>query len=217
MSALRPLVVLLALAGGARAEDDPDTEIARRHFQAGARAYEAHDYRAALAEFALARRVNAAPALDYNIGRCHDRLEEAGPAVEAYRRYLAAQPDAADAAEVRARVAVLERRLAPASSPPPALPPRRSPLAPALVGALAVGLAGAGAGLLGFAAADFGHLHDTCAPSCAPSSWSALPAYEHAGEALLAAAAVAVAVDVALWVLRARASRERRVAWSGAW
>src|SRR5689334_6730252 len=91
-----PLALLAGLAGlsgSARAdEEDPDTEVAKRHFREGSAAYERRDYAAALREFEAARAVKPVPQLDYNIGRCHDRLERYPEAVAEYKSYVAAQP-----------------------------------------------------------------------------------------------------------------------------
>lgn len=69
------LVLAAALAGTARAQDDPDTEVASRHFARATAAYDARDYETALKEFEAAKRAKASSALDYNIGRCYDRTE----------------------------------------------------------------------------------------------------------------------------------------------
>jgi hypothetical protein len=155
---VRPwLVLLLVACAAARASGEltPDEEIARRHFEEGARRYSASDYQGALTEFEAARRVNSAPALDFNIARCHDRLEHFREAVGAYRRYVSSRPTPADAAEVRARIATLEERTraleataAPLPPPPPPAP-RRGWIAGVLVAVVAVvGLAvGLGVGL----------------------------------------------------------------------
>src|SRR5262249_13805170 len=50
------------------------------------------------------------PAFDYNIGRCSERLERWAAAAAAYERYLAAQPDAEDAVEIRQRIDILKAR-----------------------------------------------------------------------------------------------------------
>jgi tetratricopeptide (TPR) repeat protein len=106
------MVAMLALPqGAARALDDPDTEGARRHFGKGRQFYDAGDYRRALDEFQAAKRLRAAPGLDYNIARCFDRLEEYSQAIRHYELYVAADPRAADAAEVKARVVMLRQRL----------------------------------------------------------------------------------------------------------
>jgi len=104
-------VFLLVLASPALALDDPDTEVARRHFEKGRTFYDGHDYRHALDEFQAAKRAKPAPGLDYNIARCYDRLEEYDHAVEHYQLFLTARPDAPDAAEIKERIATLKSRI----------------------------------------------------------------------------------------------------------
>jgi iron complex outermembrane receptor protein len=115
------LIALLLLCGGARAQnEDPDTEVARRHFQEGRNFYDKADYERALAEFTAARRVRPHPALDFNIARCLDRLERWEEAIAAYRSYVASQPP--DAEEMRTRIGQLEERLK--KEPPKPKPPQ---------------------------------------------------------------------------------------------
>jgi tetratricopeptide (TPR) repeat protein len=106
-------------------EADPDQEAASRHFESGRAFYLANDYVHALEEFEATQRLRSKPELDYNIARCHDRLEHYREAVASYERYLAARPRTPDADEIRERVRTLKARLdaeAPASpSPPPSL------------------------------------------------------------------------------------------------
>jgi tetratricopeptide (TPR) repeat protein len=109
----------LVAAGVARANDDPDTEVARRHFNLGRTYYDGAEYEKALGEFEAAKRVRPHPALDYNIARCLDRLERYQPAIDAYEHYIGSNP--ADVAEMRERVKVLKERLA--AAPPPVVPP----------------------------------------------------------------------------------------------
>src|SRR5689334_11515142 len=97
-----------SLAYAQKAEsNDPDTEIARRHYAAGKAYYEKKDYQNALLEFEAARIAKALPAFDFNIGRCFDRLEQHAEAIEAYERYVASQPPPPDVDEVRTRIKVL--------------------------------------------------------------------------------------------------------------
>jgi tetratricopeptide (TPR) repeat protein len=144
---------MLLVGRVACAEDDPDTEVARREFQRGTELYEAHDYEAAITAFRQAERARPLPALRYNIARSYDRLGRWPEAIEAYTSYLERVSPGAAAdvdAEVRRRIAELRTRLAeqqaaqrPSSSPPP---PRRAWLAAGItVGAL--GLAGLAAAL----------------------------------------------------------------------
>jgi tetratricopeptide (TPR) repeat protein len=125
MRSLMVIVALVALPLPALALDDPDTEVARKHFEKGRVAYDSNDYATALKEFEAAKRAKGAPALDFNIARCHDRLENYAAAIEHYQLYVSAQPGASDAAEVRARMGALKRRLDEASTRPPETPPAR--------------------------------------------------------------------------------------------
>ncbi len=98
--------------------DDADTQAARRHFERAALLYEQERYEEAIGEFQTAREIKPVPAFDYNIGKCFDRLERWKEAADAYERYLGAQPDAAGATELTARVALLRaRQRAEAESP----------------------------------------------------------------------------------------------------
>ncbi|MEO6951299.1 MAG: hypothetical protein ABI321_05745 [Polyangia bacterium] len=82
------------------------------------------DYGGALIEFERAQKVKPFPALDYNIGRCHDRLEHLDQAIAHYRSNLSAAPAGAARAEVTARISALEAHAAEARRPaPPPVPP----------------------------------------------------------------------------------------------
>jgi Tetratricopeptide repeat len=126
MRAVLPLVLVASLLGLVRANEDPDTEVARRHFNAGRAFYDSEQYEKALSEFEAARRVKAHPALDYNIARCLDRLERYQPAIDAYERYIASNP--ADVEEMRQRVVLLKQRLAEQPVKPPEKPPETPPV-----------------------------------------------------------------------------------------
>ena len=98
---------------------DVDMLLGQRYFERGLRFYTANDYVHALDAFEVAQRFKPAPALSYNTGRCHDRLEQVAAAIADYERYLADAPQTPDAASVRARVKELRARLAdqPARTP----------------------------------------------------------------------------------------------------
>src|SRR5690349_4421221 len=91
-------------------QEDPDTEIARRHFDKASKFYDAKEYEKALREFEAARKVKPLPAFDFNIGRCNDRLENFAQAIVYYERYARSNP--ADVAQVRARIELLKQRVA---------------------------------------------------------------------------------------------------------
>jgi tetratricopeptide (TPR) repeat protein len=129
----RLALVTLVAAAPAVAADDPDAEIARRHFERGLRFYGAFDYERALHEFEAARVVKALPNFEFNIARCHDRLEHLPEAIARYKSFIAATSDPYDAEEARARIKVLEARVqalaanaAATKRPPP--PPAARPV-----------------------------------------------------------------------------------------
>jgi tetratricopeptide (TPR) repeat protein len=204
-----PAACLLASSVARAAEADPDTEIARRHYNAGTTLYDAEKYEDAVREFRAAQVAHPSPALDFNVGRCLDRLERVGEAVAAYERYLQGAPDAKDAGEVRARVEALRARQQ-ASTPKSVQIPvvtvtvgpsaRRSLTPPAILAAGTLALAVTGAALLGTARADYGRLEASCAPTCDRGSWNGVQAMERAGWALVGIAGAAAVVDVVLWV-----------------
>jgi tetratricopeptide (TPR) repeat protein len=140
-------------------EDDPDIEVARRHFAAGGEFYSQGRYQEAMTEFEAARRAKPSPAYDFNIGRCYDRMERWREAAAAYRAYLAGAPDATDGPSVRERIADLDRRVA-AMAPRIGIhvsdhAARRKRIAAGIVGA-----AGLALGAVGIA---FAVLHDQAA------------------------------------------------------
>jgi hypothetical protein len=214
LAALLAAVSLFAsffASGTAHGDDvDPDTEIARRHFEAGRMKYEANDYAGALREFEAARKVRPMPAFDYNIARCLDRLERPSEAVDAYQRYLSAIGNAPDAAEVRDRVQVLEQRLGVSAKPAPVSSRKNTRLlAPAIMTGGALALAVVGAALVGSVKADYDRLlsgPDSCRP-CSDAQVSPLEARANAGYALFGLAGALAIVDVILWVRAARRPR----------
>ena len=206
--------VLLALACAlptpARAvEQDPDDEIARRHFKLGTSAYEAHDYPRALVEFEVARKLRPLPELDYDIARCLDRMERVPEAIDAYERFLSRSPPG-EAAQARERVALLRERIGMPGLPDAAASgSRRVTVALVTVGLLGAASLVGGAGLLGSTAAQFHSLEGSCAPTCDRASWSGLPARRDAGVALLAIGGVALGAELVLVGLRVRSARRR--------
>ena len=106
------LTIALALAATvARADDDPDTEVARRLFTAGSDAYFKGAYEKALAAFEKARLAKPLPAFDFNIARCHDRLGHWPEALANYERFVATATDPGELAEAEQRIAELEKRV----------------------------------------------------------------------------------------------------------
>jgi tetratricopeptide (TPR) repeat protein len=229
----------VSLGGVAADEVDPDVQAVKRHFSEGKARYEAGDYQGALDQFQQARIIRELPALDYNIARCHERLERWQDAIDAYERYLRGAPDAEDAPDARARVEVLRRRLAQLRSlgpPPPSTPTRTVAPAPApsqpsveppaptnrrwwlpvaLVTAGAVAALGVAIGLYATASSDLAGLRGGCGrdATCAQDQVDSITARGDASYALFAVAGALAAVDVALVVLGTRARHPEPRAW----
>ena len=117
-----------ALAQGARPDVD---QRARDLFEEGRAAYDAGDDAEALAHFKAAYELSHRPQLLYNIGLSADRLGRRAEALEAYRGYLDALPDAHNHVSVADRVRALEAMDAPKPAPVEPAPPPASPPAPA--------------------------------------------------------------------------------------
>ncbi|MDQ3032683.1 MAG: tetratricopeptide repeat protein [Myxococcota bacterium] len=100
-----------ARAQDARAQAALDAE-ARSLFEAGRSAFEAGRFEAALARFREAYELSGRPTLLYNVGTAADRLRRDAEALEAFRAYVAALPDAPNRAEVESRIRVLEGAVA---------------------------------------------------------------------------------------------------------
>lgn len=114
---------------------------ARARFEAGRIAYAAARYEDALADFEHAYALSERPELLYNMGQCYDRLRRDADAIDAFARYLAALPDAANHVEVETRLSALreaeatraarEAELTAAASAPTAGDPASDEVAPA--------------------------------------------------------------------------------------
>ena len=85
---------------------------ARSLFEAGRTAFAAGRFEAALERFREAYELSGRPGLLFNIGSAADRLRRDAEALQAFRAYLDAVPDAANRAEFEARIRVLEEAAA---------------------------------------------------------------------------------------------------------
>lgn len=99
---------------------DAATDEARGAFAAGQAAYSAGRFAEALGYFERAYELTREPDLLFNIATVHDRLRHDAQALEAYRGYLEARPDAEDRANIEARIAVLEEAARSETPAPPA-------------------------------------------------------------------------------------------------
>lgn len=112
------LIAALAVPAAASAQGPREAltpaqqEEARGLFEAGTAAFAAGRYESALDYFERAYELTGLPELLYNIGQSADRLRRDERALEAFRGYLEATPEAEDRAAVEARIAALERTVA---------------------------------------------------------------------------------------------------------
>ncbi len=87
--------------------NDEQREEAKGYFVDGGKAFEKGDYQRAIDKFRQAYDITHSPEILYNIGRCHEELEEHDDAVYNYEMYLRLYPTADDAEDVRHRISML--------------------------------------------------------------------------------------------------------------
>jgi tetratricopeptide (TPR) repeat protein len=122
----------------APATNSRDNE-ARMLFEAGRVAYTAGRFDDALGYFKRAHEISGRAVLLYNVGSAADKLRQDAVALDAFRRYLEAVPNAENREEVEARVRVLEGVVTAAqartttppngATPPATTPPAATPAA----------------------------------------------------------------------------------------
>jgi hypothetical protein len=81
-----------------------DAAVARQRARAG-------DCAGALPAFDAAINVTIEPTLRRDRGLCHEKVGDPYPAIDDYRAYISARPDAPDADQIRQRLAVLEEQV----------------------------------------------------------------------------------------------------------
>jgi len=127
-SAAIVLALLVLVPASGRAQDPPQDGEGRNLFLAGQAAFGAGNYERALGYFERAHDLSQRSGLLYNIAITADRLRRDALALQAFREYLAAEPQTARRAEVEARIAFLEAARPPEPDPEPEPEPQ-----PALV------------------------------------------------------------------------------------
>lgn len=109
---------------------------ARALYDAGVMAYGNGRFGEALERFQRAYELSHRPALLFNVASCQDRLRQDARAVESYRAYLEAQPDAENRGFVEERIRFLEGTTsasrAPTASPEPVATPGATVPTPAV-------------------------------------------------------------------------------------
>lgn len=101
-----------ALAWTPPASGQDASSLAMEIFEAGSAYYKQGNYEKALEQFEEAYRLDPLPELLYNIGQCHERLQDYRDAIDAYGRYLDADPQAQDRQAVEEKIKNLEQKLA---------------------------------------------------------------------------------------------------------
>ena len=119
------LVAALLCGSVAARADELTLEIAHERFREGLAFYERGDYEAAIRSFESARQAQPLPALDFNIGRCLEKLDRYAEAIAAYERYIRDATDPAERAAAERRVEILRGKLR-GQPPPGASPPSGS-------------------------------------------------------------------------------------------
>ena len=205
---MRALALICVLLGsGVALADAPEIEIARGHFRRGTDYYAAGRYPEAAAEFEEARKALPLPELDFDLGRCYEKLGDVDAAREAYARYLAQAGPSTNRDDVERRVRILElasplvnaRR---ARTEREAVYRRRwRALAPPaiLFGVVAIGSGVASAALYPQLLHERDLLARACPYDCAGASYARAHAYQVATTATFGIALGAAAIDVALW------------------
>lgn len=114
VTALCVATLWMGTLGGAQAaaQSTPDDAAAREYFERGRNAFEQADYEAALVYFRHAYRLSRRGELQYNIGVAADRLQREEEALEAFQHYLKETENPTRQAEVRERIAALQRSIA---------------------------------------------------------------------------------------------------------
>jgi len=121
-------VAILCAAGAATARAPSPQEEAREQYEKGVLAYNLERFDEAIAAFTRAYELDPAPILLYNVAQARWKKGENERALFYYRRYLEADPTAANRAAVEARIQELERAR---RAPPATAPPRVAAAAPA--------------------------------------------------------------------------------------
>ncbi len=116
-----PVAVALLGVSATAAHAAPEVEVdtverdqgaearARAAYDRGAQAYAEARFSDALAAFQEASALMASPDFLFNIGLCYEQLGRYQDATRTFEAYLAAHPDAADAAAIAARIERLQR------------------------------------------------------------------------------------------------------------
>jgi tetratricopeptide (TPR) repeat protein len=115
------VAALLTLSAGVARGDDEAT--ARDHYIKGTRAYELGLYDEAIAEYMAAYKTKDDPALLFNLGQAHRLAGHAAEALRFYKTYLSKVPEAANRADVEAKIRELKELVEKQKQQPQTEPP----------------------------------------------------------------------------------------------
>ena len=140
MSALRLAVAVACLLSAlpARADrneplsKDERTLRAKTHFQIGIKHFNLGEYDAAIVDFEKGYAYQPLPLLLYNAGQAALRAGKPDAALDLFRRFLVAEPEAAERRQVEKLMVECEHKIAsrPPAPPPPEPAPEPPPVAP---------------------------------------------------------------------------------------
>jgi tetratricopeptide (TPR) repeat protein len=101
-------IAVATMISSARAGEDAQTKVAKKHFYAGEKLFALGRFSDALKEYEAAFDAKPLPAFLFNIGQCHRNLHDYDAAIFSFRKYLSLLPEAANRAEVEDLIRELE-------------------------------------------------------------------------------------------------------------
>jgi hypothetical protein len=113
-------------------EEAPDKGLssAKEAFEAAQAAFVRGDFSAAAEKFLAAYEHKAFPAFLFNVAVSYEKAKQLEKAKQYFERYLDKDPNASDAAQVKLRLDVINKLLAPPPAPPTPPPPAGAPASP---------------------------------------------------------------------------------------
>src|SRR5262249_33670077 len=123
------LVFIAARPGAAGEESTPDKALAaaKESFESAQQAFVRGEYAVAAERFLAAYEHKPDPAFLFNIAVAFEKAKQLEKAKGYFTPYLEKDPNASDAAQVKLRLEVINKLLAPPPPPPPPPPPAGPP------------------------------------------------------------------------------------------
>jgi tetratricopeptide (TPR) repeat protein len=136
------VATLACLLTARQARGDENSELAKRHFEEGTKAFSLGEFPRAIEEYRLAYSAKPEPPILYNIAQAYRLSGDLAQALFFYRSYLHNLPDASNRSEVEGRIATIDEQIrtakvvttqppnTPAPEATPSPPPATSPPPP---------------------------------------------------------------------------------------